>query len=72
MKIALIGGSGFVGTRLTKRLLDAGHEVRILDKNESISYPKLRVEADVRDTESLVKKSFWHRARYKSCSRTSR
>ena len=37
------------------RLLDAYHEARILDKNESISYPKLRVEADVRDTESLVK-----------------
>jgi len=55
MKIALIGGSGFVGTRLTKRLLDAGHTVRILDKNDSISYPKLRVEADVRDIESLVK-----------------
>ncbi len=55
MKIALIGGSGFVGTRLCKRLLDAGHEVRILDKNDSISYPKLRVEADVRDIESLVK-----------------
>ena len=55
MKIALIGGSGFVGTRLCKRLLDAGHEVRILDKNDSITYPKLRVEADVRDIESLVK-----------------
>ena len=52
MKIALIGGSGFVGTRLCKRLLDAGHEVRILDKNDSITYPKLRVEADVRDIES--------------------
>ena len=55
MNIALIGGSGFVGTRLCKRLLDAGHEVRILDKNDSISYPQLRVEADVRDIESLVK-----------------
>ncbi len=55
MNIALIGGSGFVGTRLTKRLLDAGHEIRILDKNDSLTYPKLRVQADVRDVESIVK-----------------
>jgi len=55
MNIAIIGGSGFVGTRLTKRLLDSGHTVRILDKNDSLTYPELRVEADVRDIESLVK-----------------
>lgn len=54
MNIAIIGGSGFVGTRLTKRLLDSGHRVRILDKNESLTYPELRVQADVRDIKSLT------------------
>ena len=54
MNIAIIGGSGFVGTRLTKRLLASGHKVRILDKNESLTYPELRVQADVRDIKSLI------------------
>lgn len=54
MNIAIIGGSGFVGTRLTKRLLDSGHTVRILDKNDSLTYPELRVQADVRDLKSLI------------------
>ena len=54
MNIAIIGGSGFVGTRLTKRLLDSGHTVRILDKNDSLTYPELRVQADVRDLQSLI------------------
>ena len=50
MNIALIGGSGFVGTRLTKRILDAGHEIRILDKNDSLTYRS--VQADVRDVKA--------------------
>jgi len=54
MNIALIGGSGFVGTRLTKRLVASGHTVRILDKNDSLTYPELRVHADVRDIKSLI------------------
>lgn len=54
MNIAIIGGSGFVGTRLTKRLLASRHTVRILDKNDSLTYPELRVYADVRDTKSLI------------------
>ncbi len=55
MNIAIIGGSGFIGTRLTKQLLDSGHRVKILDKQESKTYPKLRVFADVRDIDSLKK-----------------
>jgi nucleoside-diphosphate-sugar epimerase len=55
MKITIIGGSGFVGTRLTKRLLDAGHIVNIADKNDSKKYPELRVYADVRESETLLK-----------------
>ena len=48
MNITVVGGSGFVGTRLTKRLLAAGHTVKIADKNDSKTYPELRVYADVR------------------------
>ncbi|MEL3901244.1 MAG: NAD-dependent epimerase/dehydratase family protein [Treponema phagedenis] len=55
MYIALIGGSGFIGTRLTKRLLVSGHKVKILDKQDSKYYPELRVFADVRDADSLKK-----------------
>ena len=43
MNITVVGGSGFVGTRLIKRLLAAGHTVRIADKNDSKTYPELRV-----------------------------
>jgi len=55
MNIAIIGGSGFVGTRLTKRLLESGCTVKIIDKQDSKKYPELRQFADVRDIESLKK-----------------
>jgi nucleoside-diphosphate-sugar epimerase len=55
MYITLIGGSGFVGTRLTTRLLAAGHTVTIADKNDSKKYPHLRVYADVREPDTLEK-----------------
>lgn len=55
MHIAIIGGSGFIGTRLTKRLLSSGHKVKILDKQDSKYYPELRVFADVRDVDVLKK-----------------
>jgi nucleoside-diphosphate-sugar epimerase len=53
MRITLIGGSGFVGTRLVTRLLAARHTVTIADKNDSKKYPHLRVYADVRDSNTL-------------------
>ncbi len=52
--IDLIGGSGFIGTRLTKILLDQGvADVRIIDKLPSSAYPNLVSIADVRDTDAL-------------------
>jgi nucleoside-diphosphate-sugar epimerase len=55
MHITIIGGSGFVGTRLTTRLLDAGYTVTIADKNDSKKYPHLRVYADVRNPDMMEK-----------------
>jgi len=49
MIITIIGGSGFVGTRLVKRLLSDGHSVRIADKRCSVSYPELWVRCDIRN-----------------------
>jgi len=53
MHISLLGGSGFVGTRLAARLVAAGHAVTIADKNDSRAYPNLRVYADVREPDIL-------------------
>jgi nucleoside-diphosphate-sugar epimerase len=55
VNITLIGGSGFIGTRLTKLLLSAGHSVKIADKNKSHKYPHLHIYADVREPETLEK-----------------
>jgi nucleoside-diphosphate-sugar epimerase len=55
MRITLIGGSGFVGTRLAARLIAAQHTVKIADKNDSRKYPHLRLYTDVLDTKTLEK-----------------
>ena len=38
MTITVIGGSGFVGTRLVKRLVASGHTVKIADKRKSVTF----------------------------------
>jgi nucleoside-diphosphate-sugar epimerase len=55
MKIVVIGGSGFIGSRLVKGLLQAGHEVRIFDRKPSASFDHLVTKGDVRDRDALVK-----------------
>jgi nucleoside-diphosphate-sugar epimerase len=55
MHVTIIGGSGFVGTRLTTRLLAAGYTVTIADKNDSGKYSQLRLYADVREPDTLKK-----------------
>jgi len=52
--INIIGGSGFIGTRLSKRLTKGGSsQIRIIDKVSSKSFPDLTSIADVRDTSQL-------------------
>lgn len=53
-KIALIGGSGFIGTRLTADLIALGHDVRIGDLRESGSFNDRRSFTDVRDEALLL------------------
>lgn len=53
-KIALIGGSGFIGTRLTSDLLRGGHDVAIGDIAPSSTYPDLRQDVDVRNLDRMV------------------
>lgn len=53
--LTIIGGSGFIGTRLCKRLEQAGVSFEILDKVVSKSFPEKTVLGDVRDIDSLRK-----------------
>jgi nucleoside-diphosphate-sugar epimerase len=53
-KIVLLGGSGFIGTRLCKRLLEnESLSVSIIDKVMSSDYPSLTTIADVRLIDEL-------------------
>lgn len=54
MKIALIGGSGFVGTRLIDLLKGSGMELLNVDKQQSHFFPDITVIGDVRDKERLT------------------
>ena len=53
MRINVIGGSGFIGTRLVGRLLANGYDVSIIDKAMSLRFPERTRIADVRDEASL-------------------
>ena len=50
-RVLVTGGAGFIGSHLTRRLLDAGYHVRILDRFdygragiESIKHPRLEIQ----------------------------
>ncbi|MBN2652232.1 MAG: NAD-dependent epimerase/dehydratase family protein [Spirochaetales bacterium] len=51
--ISIIGGSGFVGTRLAKRFINSGVDFKILDKQDSVEYSSHREVCDVRHREQL-------------------
>ncbi len=57
MNILVIGGSGFIGTHLVSRLIDAGHIVRIYDLNSSSKFPDLWVRGDVCNKNDVVSAS---------------
>lgn len=53
MKTLLIGGSGFIGTRLVESLQEAGHQVRILDRSPTSRFGELATQGDVRDLQTV-------------------
>ena len=53
MKITLIGGSGFVGTRLID-LLRHDYQLRNIDKRQSHFFQDITVIGDVRDKDKVV------------------
>lgn len=55
MKIAVIGGSGFVGTRLIDTLISAGqYNLLNIDKNVSEKFPDISVIGNVMDKDTLI------------------
>ena len=53
--IAVIGGSGFIGTRLCEILRESGVDFRIIDKQMSRYFPDQTEICDVRDIEGLIR-----------------
>lgn len=51
--ITILGGSGFIGTRLVGRLIESGWKIHIGDLRPSSAFPDLYYPCDVRNAESL-------------------
>lgn len=54
MKVTLIGGSGFVGTRLIDLLKQDDFEIQNIDKQQSHFFPDVTMIGDVRDKKKLT------------------
>lgn len=58
--VLVIGGSGFIGTRLIDRLLEIGHRVTIFDRATSTTFPEISVAGDVRSADEVTAASAGH------------
>lgn len=52
-RVSVIGGAGFIGTRLCERLAHAGIDFEIIDLKSSRSFPKQSKIADIRSLDAL-------------------
>ena len=52
--VLIIGGSGFIGTRLCKRLSESNSDFSIIDKEVSNSFPDKCAQIDIRNVEKLI------------------
>ncbi|ALM51191.1 TIGR01777 family oxidoreductase [Halomonas huangheensis] len=48
MRVLITGGSGFVGQRLCRRLIDAGHRVLVVSRNPEQAQQRLPKQVDIR------------------------
>jgi len=55
MKIAITGGAGFIGDALARRLHEDGHELVIIDRDPSPSFPEKSRLVDIRDRDALTR-----------------
>ncbi len=55
MRVLVTGGTGFLGAHLVPKLVEAGHQVRVLARTEGAALPPgvERVKGDLRDIESV-------------------
>ncbi len=59
MKLLVTGGAGYIGSVVSRLLLDAGHEVTVLDSlitghAESVAPDATFVEADIKDAATVL------------------
>ncbi|MGV8857748.1 NAD-dependent epimerase/dehydratase family protein [Rhodoglobus sp.] len=62
MKILVVGGSGFIGTRLLETLSEQGHKFTNFDRHISTRFPEQSIAGDVRSAEELTAASAGHDA----------
>lgn len=62
MKVLIIGGSGFIGTALSKKLVELGHDVSVIDKRDSnvenISFIKCDRSHHIEFTEKTLNENY--------------
>jgi GlcNAc-P-P-Und epimerase len=62
MKVLVLGGSGFIGTRLLDTLIERGHGVTNFDRRVSDRFANLTVVGDVRSSEEVSAAAAGHHA----------
>jgi nucleoside-diphosphate-sugar epimerase len=62
MRVLVIGGSGFIGTRLLDTLVERGHDVTNFDRRVSDRFPERTVVGDVRSGDEVAAAADGHDA----------